>query len=120
MQPSFASSGSPEATAWPHAGKGRKHVLQLSVGAPPAEDKDGGDFAKLKEVALTTLAEAPAKITGRSSHPPGEFLPNFLLENHDPSKVFATNWDKLRKVKRRYDKNGRFNKGFFIQPAEAY
>jgi len=89
-------------------------VLQLSVGGPP------GDKAALNRLhgrALDILRYAPSRITGKS-HPPGDFLPNFLLYNHDLEKVFEGNWDKLRAVKAKYDPRGRFNKGFFIPPAE--
>ena len=52
------------------------------------------------------------RISGKTEHPPGDFLPNFLLENHDVQMVFGENWDRLRQVKHRFDPRGRFNSGF--------
>ncbi|RYP17094.1 hypothetical protein DL765_004713 [Monosporascus sp. GIB2] len=114
QEPAICSSGSPEATAWPHGAKGRQHVLQLSTGGSP-EDK--GDLPGLQATALEILREAPGRICGRP-HPPGDFLANFLLPTHDLAAVFGGNWSKLRRLKKMYDPRGRFNKGMFIPPAE--
>ncbi|RYP25383.1 hypothetical protein DL767_008405 [Monosporascus sp. MG133] len=114
QEPAFCSSGSPEATAWPHGAKGRQHVLQLSTGGSP-EGK--GDLPGLQAAALEILREAPGRICGRP-HPPGDFLANFSLPTHDLAAVFDGNWSKLRRLKKIYDPRGRFNKGMFIPPAE--
>ncbi|RYP63379.1 hypothetical protein DL771_009315 [Monosporascus sp. 5C6A] len=114
QEPAFCSSGSPEATAWPHGAKGRQHVLQLSTGGLP-EGK--GDLPGLQAASLEILREAPGRICGRP-HPPGDFLANFSLPTHDLAAVFDGNWSKLRRLKKVYDPRGRFNKGMFIPPAE--
>ena len=112
--PAFCSSGSPGATAWPHGAKGRQHVLQLSTGGSV---KDKGELPAVQAAALEILQQAPGRIRG-GPHPPGDFLANFLLPNHDLPAVFDGNWERLRQVKRTYDPRGRFNKGVFIPPAE--
>lgn len=110
--PAFCSSGSPDATAWPHGMKGRQHVLQLSTGGSLK------DWSGLQAAALDILKQAPERIRGEA-HPPGDFLANFLLPNHDLPAVFDGNWERLRQLKQRYDPRGRFNKGMFIPPATA-
>lgn len=120
--PSFTSAGGRDKTGWPHGGKGRQHVMQMSVGGPPPAETDGPEATeKLRTLALEVLQKAPSQIAGLKSHPPGDFLPNFLLENHDMSAVFAENWQRLREVKLRYDPKGRFGRGpgGFIPPVEG-
>lgn len=118
QEPSFASVGSPEATAWPHGGKGRQHVMQMSVGGgQPADGEHGKDIS---QKALDILAKGPAQITNRKEHPASDFLPNFLLANHDIKAVYGGNWDRLRAVKRTFDPLGRFGRGdSFIPPASS-
>lgn len=116
QEPTFASAGSRQATAWPHGGKGRQHVMQMSVGGGPT---DAGEALenRLRTKALDLLAQGPAIITGRQTHPAGDYLPNFLLENHDIKSVYAENWDRLRAAKSRFDPQGRFGHGAsFILP----
>ena len=114
QEPTFCSADSPGATAWPHGGKGRQHVLQLSTGGSL---KNSDEPSAVQAAALEILREAPGRICGRP-HPPGDFLANFLLPNHDLSAVYDGNWERLRRVKRTYDPRGRFNKGAFIPPCE--
>lgn len=120
--PSFNSAGGRDKAAWPHGGKGRQHVLQMSVGGPPPGKDEGPEtIEKLRALALEVLKKGPAKISGRATHPPGDYLPNFLLESHDMSAVYAENWKRLRKAKSRYDPKGRFGRGpgGFVPPMQA-
>lgn len=109
--PAFTSGGGPDASAWPHGQQGRKHVLQLSTGTKPVS---GSELSEVQERALALLNAAPAKISGKSEHPDGDFLPNFLLPNHDLSAIFGKNWGRLKRLKSKYDPDGAFDKGLGI------
>ncbi|KAL9079663.1 MAG: hypothetical protein Q9159_007709 [Coniocarpon cinnabarinum] len=109
----FTSAGDPSATGWPHGGKGRQHVLQLSTGCKPLK---GPELTAMQDKALKLLGEAPARMTGKNKHPDGDFLPNFLLPNHDLGAIFGANWEKLRTVKSMYDPRARFETNLVFPP----
>jgi FAD/FMN-containing dehydrogenase len=74
-------------------------------------------------MAAKILRSAPAELL--LHHKPGDFLPNVLEDFNDLAEVsasshfefiFGPNYDRLRRLKTKYDPDSRFNKGFFIPP----
>ena len=107
--PTFTSVGSFAKTGWPHGGKGRRQVLQLSTGSKPVTD---AELPALQDRALKLMKEAPTYITGTTEHPPSDFIVNCPLPNHDLRAMFGSNWESLRRIKGKFDPRQRFNKPF--------
>ncbi|KAH8804465.1 FAD binding domain-containing protein [Xylogone sp. PMI_703] len=81
--------------AWPHTRA--QHVLQLAVAAPIGDVETG-------KSSLEALGKAPKRIC--PEHQPGDYLPNFIQDFNDMSAIYGTNFEKLRRLKKRYDPNG--------------
>ncbi|MCJ1242956.1 hypothetical protein MMC30_000152 [Trapelia coarctata] len=99
------SSGSLSATAWPHAY--HRYVLQLGVGSLTDTDYPN-------ELAYRLMQESYAEIA--PGHEEGDFFPNVVEEFMDVSKIYKSHYDKLRKLKTKYDSRARFDKGIFMPP----
>ncbi|KAB8339093.1 hypothetical protein FH972_022029 [Carpinus fangiana] len=109
----MTGAGSDAATAWPRFSKGRRHVLQLSTGCAAAP---WAQRAENERAALAILRDAVPRISGVDVHPPGDYLPNFMLPSLDAAAVFGANWEKVRRVKGRYDPLGKLYGGIAIPP----
>lgn len=106
QEKAFNSTSGPEATAFPH-GRGQRHVLQLLLGCPPdSKTKHVGDP---RDLAMRQLGKA-GKEVGKDSFI-GEWHAGFLHDWSDLQEVYGPNYEKLKKLKKKYDPQNRFNKG---------
>ncbi|KAK2800829.1 hypothetical protein FQN50_007970 [Emmonsiellopsis sp. PD_5] len=101
----FTSSGGPSMTAWPHSTP--KHMLLLGSGFMPGADCS-------TELALKVLEKGAGEID--PGHKADQYAPVLIHHFNDLSQIFGANYEKLRRIKTKYDPKGRLNKGLFIPP----
>ncbi|KAM0718754.1 hypothetical protein Q7P37_005825 [Cladosporium fusiforme] len=98
----FNSSGSHNASAWPHSG--RNHIMQVVLGCEAGNAPEG-----LEKVVQQRLSQVEAEIVG-SDKATGRFHAGFLHEWNDFGLVYGDNLGKLKTLKQKYDPQNRFDK----------
>lgn len=98
----FDSSGSHNASAWPHSG--RSHIMQVVLGCDAQKAPAG-----LEDLVQKRLSQVEAEIIG-ADKATGRFHAGFLHEWNDYGLVFGDSLGKLKALKQKYDPQNRFNK----------
>jgi len=80
--------------------------MQLVLGCRPDDAP-----SDIRAVAMKQLQKAGPMIAGGADKFTGEYHAGFLHEWHDLREVYGENYERLVKLKERFDPKDRFNKG---------